>query len=150
LLLVELRRRRSRRELLRTLLWIRLMVVLIGVLLVRLADSLCLCLGLNLLESILCLFASFIEEIHNCHQSLLKIVIFRGSLPLLLSRGQLCSRRINYWKDAGSAAHVTVSPGIFSRNGSRVCCQELMKWQTVQWNNVEAISSISAYCNATL
>jgi hypothetical protein len=54
--------------LLRVLLRVRVMVVLIGVLLLRLADSLCLCLGLDLLESILCLFASFIEEVHNRHQ----------------------------------------------------------------------------------
>lgn len=90
LLVIELRRRRRRRrELLRVLLRVRVMVVLIGVLLVRLADSLCLCLGLglNLLESILCLFASFIEEVHNCHQIRLKLVIYCGDLTLLLPYG---------------------------------------------------------------
>lgn len=82
----------------RVLLRVRVMVVLIGILLVRLADSLCLflCFGLNLLESILCLFASFIKEIHNCHQSLLKLVIFRGCSTLLLPRGQLCISMIDY------------------------------------------------------
>ena len=95
LLVIELRRRRRRRrrrgrrrgELLRVLLRVRVMVVLIGVLLVRLADSLCLCLGLNLLESVLCLFASFIKEVHNCHQIRLKLVIYCGDLTLLLPYG---------------------------------------------------------------
>jgi hypothetical protein len=109
------------------------MVVLIGVLLVRLADSLCLCLGLNFLESILGLFASFIEEIHNCHQKPSKVCdiswIFAATSA---QRSALCFERSTIERMQVPAAHVIVSPGIISRNGSRVCCQELMKWQTVQ------------------